>query len=638
MSATAEPMDKRPAKAAMLARLDAAMAAAAVWFMDAWTLVERSWRRPLSRLALRLKYAFYPLLGLLALGWLGWDWSHARGLDSAENAIFDTVVQWRPLEPRLSGKTVVVEIDDCSIEHFRAQGGGGWPWPRRLHADLLDALDRAGVKAVGMDVMFIDPDPQDPQGDATLDAFAAGGEGRFVFAASLQDRDFDKDAAPRASQVPGSFPLTAEAKPPGPPLPVLLPYGEAMARHAALANISRDEDGVLRDVPLYKVAGNWALPTMPLRLAAQLQGRPSSSYPARIRPDWRSHARMPYVSAANLLEGKPICTGAAGEQQPDLRDAVALVGYTAAGISDSKPTPVNAAMPGVEVWAEATEALLYDSAIWMPPAAFKYLLAALLVALTAYAFWRGEPHEDVDSVFVATNVVLLATAVVGLTFFGVFIDIFACMGFVSLCFGLCRMYAGVQRGRAIGNSDYRAEYDPQRQQWLVMARLRFVPDPSLDAFDATLGRREYRRRMRRLFYAGGEAVMIEGIVERKSWLHAILDDLMVLIWEGEDEASTRASAKRELDRLYAALNDADLQLDAHGKVMLCVSAAEIDDNDDDSVRGERVRLRELLGRDLNATDEWPLTADNRVYDAASTAATIALAAKAGNTGCATPTD
>ena len=72
-------------------RIDAVMASLAVWFMDAWTVVERSWRRPLSRLALRLKFAFYPLLACAALGWLGWDWSHDRSLDSAENSIFDTV-------------------------------------------------------------------------------------------------------------------------------------------------------------------------------------------------------------------------------------------------------------------------------------------------------------------------------------------------------------------------------------------------------------------------------------------------------------------------------------------------------------------------------------------------------------------
>ena len=130
-------------------RIDAAMASLAVWFMDTWTIVERSWRRPLSRLALRLKYAFYPLLACAALGWLGWDWTHARSLDAAENSIFDTVVQWRPIEPKPSGKTVVVEIDECSIDWTRRQGLGGWPWPRSVHADLLDALDRAGARGRG---------------------------------------------------------------------------------------------------------------------------------------------------------------------------------------------------------------------------------------------------------------------------------------------------------------------------------------------------------------------------------------------------------------------------------------------------------------------------------------------------------
>ena len=70
-----------------------------------------------------------------------------------------------------------MEIDDCSLEWTRAQGIGGWPWPRTVHADLLDTLDRAGVRAVGVDVMFLDPHKDDPDGDAMLDAVAAGGNG-----------------------------------------------------------------------------------------------------------------------------------------------------------------------------------------------------------------------------------------------------------------------------------------------------------------------------------------------------------------------------------------------------------------------------------------------------------------------------
>ena len=76
------------------------------------------------------------------------------------------------------------------------------------------------------------------------------------------------------------------------------------------------------------------------------------------------------------------------------------------------------------------------------------------MVLTTFAFFRGEPATDIDSVFVATNLALLGAAFVGLTFFGFFFDIFASVGFVSLIFGLCRLYAGVQRGRAVGNSDF----------------------------------------------------------------------------------------------------------------------------------------------------------------------------------------
>ncbi|GHB97997.1 CHASE2 domain-containing protein [Thermomonas carbonis] len=592
-------------------RIDAVMASAAVWFMDAWTVVERGWRRPLSKLALRLKFAFYPLLAVAALGWLGWDWTHGRSLDAAEDSLFDSVVKLRPVEPKPSGKTVVVEIDECSIEWTRAQGLGGWPWPRSVHADLLDALDRAGVKAVGVDVQFIDRDPDDPDGDGMLDAVAAGGEGRFLFAAERQSADFDEGAQLRASAVPGAFPLgtdpTAQAQ--NPLVAILPPYGEAMARHSALANISRGQDGVLRDVPLHEVAGDWALPTLPSRVAAQVQNKPTSIYPAKLRVNWRKHNRLPYISAADLLAGEAVCDK--GAKLPNLRGAVALVGYTAAGISDSKPTPLNPAMPGVEIWAEATEALLQDSAIWMPPTSFKYLLAALLVLLTSYAFWRGEPHEDVDGVFVATNVSLLLIAFLGLSFFGVFVDIFASIGFVSLCFGLCRLYAAVQRGRAIGNNDYRDEYNPQRHPWLLMARLRFVPNGDIGEFAAVRGKREYRRLLRRQLYAGGEAVMIEGIVERKSWLHDILDDLMLLIWTGTERTQALHAAKRELDQLYRDLNEGDLRLEDHGRVMVCISVAEIDDDNDLTNRGERMRLRELLGQDLNATDEWLLVADNR---------------------------
>jgi len=602
-------MARRRRTRTLLTVIDAWMAASAHAFIDSWGRVERSYKRPFAWIALRMRFVFYPLLAVCAVAWLAYDWTGARSLASAENAVFDQVIKSRPFEPAASRRVVIVEIDDCSIAWFSRKGEGGWPWSRARHADLLDALDRAGIAAVGYDVMFADPSPEDPIGDATLDTMAEGGNGRFIFGASRVHSDFDASVgATPASRAPGAFALTATPERPGPRMALLLPYGKAMQHNAGLLDMTRSVDGVLRDMPLYERAGDWGVPSLALRLAVREAKQPIASFPESVRINWRSDSRLPYVSAADLIEGKPVCDRSG--KLPALKDRIAIVGYTASGLNDTKPTPVNLAMPGVEVQAEAVAALVDHSAIWLPPASLKYFLAAVLVMLTAFAFWRGEPASDIDSIFVATNLLLLVLAYAGLTFFGVFFDIYASIGFVSLCFGLCRTYAAVQRGRATGNNDFLREFDPATDRWLVFARLRFVPYPSLDPHQAARRRREYHRRLRRFLYAGSEAVMLEGVVERKSWLHETLDDLMVLVWRGEDREAAGTRALRDLDALYRHLNEMDDRLDDDGTVKVSLVAAEIDDDADGADRGERLRLREALGHVLDAAHEWPLSAEN----------------------------
>ena len=587
----------------LLSSLEAGFAWLGYAFVDSWGRMERAYRRPFARIALRLGFGLYPALALCAVGWLAWDWTHQRNLNAAEDAIFDQVIQLRPWDPKPSGRVVVVEIDDCSIA-----AEGPWPWSRAQHADLLDALDRAGVRTVGYDVMFVERSRQDPLGDATLEAMAEGGNGRFVFGSTRAPDVFDsaRGAIP-VSTAPGAFAISSHPHRPGERIALLLPYGEAMAKHSALVDMSRGADGVIRDVPLRRDFGDWALPSLALQVASSASGRAPSSYPSSVRVNWRSRDedRLPYVSAADLIEGKAVCRGA-GTPEISLRGSTVLVGYTAAGLSDVKPTPVNAATPGVEIHAEAAEALLNDSAIWMPPAGFKYLLAAALVLLTGLVFFRGEPAWEIDAIFVASNLVLLAIAFVGLSAFGVFFDIFAALGFVSLCFGFCRMYAATQRGRAIGNDDYRPQFDPDQHRWLALARLRFVPDETLDRRALHRRLREYRRRLRRFLYMGTDAVALEGIVEYKSWLWEAMNDVTVLMWGGPDRATVAATAERELRALQAHLSGHDDLLPDDGSVrvasLISVAVAE-----DETLAQTRARTCAVLGRLLQSRDERPLS-------------------------------
>jgi hypothetical protein len=438
---------------------------------------------------------------------------------------------------------------------------------------------------------------------------ATGGEGRFIFASARMHPDYDEASPLRASRAPAAFALR-EPPQSDPTVALLLPYGEAMAANSAIINVTRNEDGIMRDVPLHESAGDWGIPSLPLRLATIAERNASPGRARSIRPNWREDTRLPRVSAADLLADKgPVCRDAK-DAPPAMGGRIALVGYTASGLNDAKPTPVDPVMPGVEVLGEATEALVTGSAIRVPPPWLKYVIAALMTILTAYAFFRGEPHNDIDSIFVATNALLLTAAFVGLTFFGYFFDVFAAVGFISLVFGLCRIYAKIQRGRAVGNGDYLRDFDPRLDRWLAVARLHFLPDAGLDARMTKRRRREYRRRLRRFLYAGTDSVMLEGIVEEKTWLHDALSDLVVLMWHGESEASVRQAAAGDLARLERNLAEQDARLPDDGTVRIAFDAAEIVYDAESAKQAGRWQLHELVGLVLSSTTDWPLAARN----------------------------
>src|SRR5258708_17033518 len=83
------------------------------------------------------------------------------------NALLDLRFAWE--QRQTTGEIVVVAIDARSIEKI-----GVWPWPRRLHADLLRQLEIAGARDVVFDVDF--STPSDPASDQTfVEALQAAG-------------------------------------------------------------------------------------------------------------------------------------------------------------------------------------------------------------------------------------------------------------------------------------------------------------------------------------------------------------------------------------------------------------------------------------------------------------------------------
>jgi adenylate cyclase len=91
---------------------------------------------------------------------------------------YDLFHFFRRQAPVSADKIVIVAIDEPSF----AEIGQQWPWPRDLHAQLVNSLTTAGATAIGFDIIFAEPG--EPEQDAAF-AEAMKQSGRVVLAAEI---------------------------------------------------------------------------------------------------------------------------------------------------------------------------------------------------------------------------------------------------------------------------------------------------------------------------------------------------------------------------------------------------------------------------------------------------------------------
>lgn len=89
-------------------------------------------------------------------------------LQSLERKAYDLGVQASSRIP--SDQIAVIAIDEQSIANL-----GRWPWPRDVHARMIDILSTAHAKVVGNTILFLEPqkDPGLRYIDRLLQFYAA---------------------------------------------------------------------------------------------------------------------------------------------------------------------------------------------------------------------------------------------------------------------------------------------------------------------------------------------------------------------------------------------------------------------------------------------------------------------------------
>ncbi|MGZ0714648.1 CHASE2 domain-containing protein [Pseudomonas palleroniana] len=285
------------------------------------------------------------------------------------NPLYDSLRRLTPLP--VDSRILLVTIDDQSLKEL-----GRWPWPRSLHADLIDRLSDAQPAAILFDVIFSEPGV--PADDRRL-----------------------ADAICNAGNV--VLPLLREgAATYSEPDPQLLPLLKC-AKGLGHINVEADSDGVVRSLYLregpsgattpqlawlaYTLSGQTS--EMPGKPLVQTSAQWHRDYAIRI-PFIASNTRFPSVSYASLLRG---------EVSPErLRNRLILVGATASGMGDRFVTPLSSiagTTAGVEIQANVLNGLLQERSIAELPGWLAALMATSLVAVLLglllyrprYALW-----------------------------------------------------------------------------------------------------------------------------------------------------------------------------------------------------------------------------------------------------------
>jgi diguanylate cyclase (GGDEF)-like protein/PAS domain S-box-containing protein len=267
--------------------------------------------------------------------------------DAFRNALVDLRFRW--LQRGASGEVVIVAIDTPSIEKI-----GVWPWPRRLHAELLDQLEKAGVSDVALDVDF--SSPSDPASDRD-------------FARALQD--VGGSVILPSFQQPGADPSNPAALHINRPLK---PFADQS--WAALVNIAVEPDGRVRRYPFGARLGDEYVPSMAAVLAGQY-----TSQPAPFLIDFGIRASsVPSVSFIDVLRGDAATLA-------KLKSRKVIVGGTALELGDRFSVPNGHILPGPVLQALAAESMLQNRTLhWTSD--LVTLAGIVLISLAMMFAWR----------------------------------------------------------------------------------------------------------------------------------------------------------------------------------------------------------------------------------------------------------
>jgi adenylate cyclase len=298
----------------------------------------------------------------------------------------------------------IIDIDDESLKRI-----GQWPWSRTRISQLITHLTHAGSLAIGFDIVFAEADntslhntlsawknilPEPafndlknkliniPTHDEALAQVIAKTQVVLGFS-FIQQPNKTKPIVKSGISISGASPENTLLNFQGAVKNLTL-FEQAAAGNGSF-NITPEIDSIVRRLPLiYRSHDNY-YPSLVLELLRVAKGATSiiiktqkidADAPVIVESIKVGNAIIPTDVAGNLLlyytHDVPQRTIPAWKilenklTANELSGNIFLIGTSAAGLKDQRPTPLNPFAPGIEIQANALEQILTDSYLYRP--------------------------------------------------------------------------------------------------------------------------------------------------------------------------------------------------------------------------------------------------------------------------------
>jgi adenylate cyclase len=342
------------------------------------------------------------LVAFIALTVLEFTW--LNGLRTLEARFSDLFVAVQARSIRQDADVVVIAADEDSLARMAAYAGR-WPWPRSIHGELVQGIAVQKPRAIVFDIMFFEPDIYRLDADKLFNK-AVSRLKNVYFPTVRQDPAADAYGVPivEIQEALGVFATKRANR--NATLNIGLPKALA-PEYWRLGTIDflADADGIGRRYFVYQDAYGWKVPSLPARLVQDL-GLPVPDVES-ILLSWPGGAKARnYVSYADLYVDFNRQKRKRNPQE--FADKIVVIGVTASGLHDIRPTPVDIRADGVDILATAIDNLKNANYLREVPAYWSAAAALLLLGLLFAAFTLRLNTIRIGAGLAGVTLVLLA--------------------------------------------------------------------------------------------------------------------------------------------------------------------------------------------------------------------------------------